>query len=139
MYRAAGLHPVPAPLRDDPHWLTVADRPLPTLVRTDDLRGTIHNHTTASDGAHTLREMCDGARERGLGYFGVCDHSRSLQIAHGLSVEELDDQIERVRQLNADYRVGGRRLPRVRRLRGGHPVGRHDGLPRRRAGPASTW
>ena len=103
VYRAAGLHPVPAPLRDDPHWLSVADEPLPALVRTADLRGTVHNHTTASDGAHTLREMCDGARERGLGYFGVCDHSRSLQIAHGLSLPEMEDQIARVEALNQTY------------------------------------
>ncbi|MBC11752.1 MAG: DNA polymerase/3'-5' exonuclease PolX [Rhodothermaceae bacterium] len=103
VYTAAGLHPIPAPLRDDPHWLTVAREPLPTLVRTGDLRGTIHNHTTASDGAHTLREMCDAARERGLTYFGVCDHSRSLQIAHGLSLDEMEEQIARVDALNAAY------------------------------------
>ncbi len=108
IYAAAGLQPITAPLRDDPHWLTVAaEGPLPTLVRTADLQGTIHNHTTASDGAHTLREMCDAARERGLTYFGVCDHSRSLQIAHGLSIEELDQQGEAVRQLNADYAAEG--------------------------------
>ena len=107
VYRAAGLHPVPAPLRDDPAWLAAATGPVPELVRTADLRGTIHNHTTASDGAHSLREMCEGARARGLGYFGVCDHSRSLQIAHGLSIAELDAQIEAVRQLNADYAAEG--------------------------------
>jgi DNA polymerase (family 10) len=108
VYEAAGLHPIPAPLRDDPHWLGVAESgPLPTLVRTADLRGTIHNHTTASDGAHSLREMCDAARERGLGYFGVCDHSRSLQIAHGLSLDEMEEQIRRVERLNADYAAEG--------------------------------
>ena len=107
VYRAAGLHPVLAPLRDDPYWLTAAADPLPELVRTADLRGTIHNHTTASDGAHTLREMCDAARARGLGYFGVCDHSRSLQIAHGLSIDQLNEQVQAVAQLNADYQAEG--------------------------------
>ncbi len=105
VYRAAGLSPIPAPLRDDPHWLSAGEPP--QLVRSADLRGTIHNHTTASDGAHTLREMCDAALARGLSYFGVCDHSRSLQIAHGLSIEDLDAQIEAVRQLNADYAADG--------------------------------
>ncbi|WP_420456824.1 helix-hairpin-helix domain-containing protein [Rubrivirga sp.] len=105
VYRAAGLPTIPAPLRDDPHWLT-ADA-IPTLVRTADLRGTIHNHTTASDGAHTLREMCDAARERGLTYFGVCDHSRSLQIAHGLSLDAMDEQIRRVETLNETYAAEG--------------------------------
>ena len=108
IYKAAGLEPVPAPLRDDPHWLGVAEASgLPRLVRLEDLRGTIHNHTTASDGAHSLRRMCDAARERGLGYFGVCDHSRSLQIAHGLSLDEMEEQIRRVEALDADYRAEG--------------------------------
>ena len=107
VYQSLGLSPIPAPLRDDPHWLTVADRPVPELLKSSDLRGTIHNHTTASDGAHSLREMCEAARERGLTYFGVCDHSRSLQIAHGLSIGELDAQIEAVRQLNEEYRAEG--------------------------------
>ena len=107
LYQEAGLVPIPAPLRDDPYWLTVADAPLPALVRTADLQGTIHNHTTASDGAHSLREMCDAARARGLHYFGVCDHSRSLQIAHGLSIDALDAQLGDVRQLNAAYAAEG--------------------------------
>ena len=105
VYRAAGLTPIPAPLRDDAHWLETGDRP--ALVRTDDLRGTIHNHTTASDGTASLREMCDAARERGLGYFGVCDHSRSLQIAHGLSVEAVLRQVEEVAALNEAYQAEG--------------------------------
>ena len=108
VYRAAGLALVPAPLRDDAHWLEVAGRGgLPTLLKTGDLQGTIHNHTTASDGTATLREMCDAARARGLSYFGVCDHSRSLQIAHGLSVEALLAQVEEVARLNDDYRAEG--------------------------------
>ncbi len=108
VYEAAGLSPIPPPLRDEHDWLSLAaSGALPTLVRTADLRGTIHNHTTASDGTNTLREMCDAARARGLGYFGVCDHSRSLQIAHGLSIPELEAQIEAVARLNEDYRAEG--------------------------------
>ena len=105
VYRAAGVAPLPAPLRDDPYWLESGDRP--ALLTTADLRGTVHNHTTASDGTASLREMCDAARERGLSYFGVCDHSRSLQIAHGLSVEALLAQVEEVAALNEAYRAEG--------------------------------
>ncbi|MDT0632889.1 helix-hairpin-helix domain-containing protein [Rubrivirga litoralis] len=105
VYRAAGVEPIPAPLRDDPHWLDSGDRP--ALLTSADLRGTVHNHTTASDGSATLREMCDAARERGLGYFGVCDHSRSLQIAHGLSVDAVLGQVEEVARLNDDYAAEG--------------------------------
>ncbi|MEM0963833.1 MAG: helix-hairpin-helix domain-containing protein [Bacteroidota bacterium] len=105
IYDAAGVAPLAPPLRDDPYWLESGARP--TLVRTADQQGTIHNHTTASDGAYTLREMCDAARQRGLHYFGVCDHSRSLQIAHGLSIDALRQQITDVRQLTETYRDEG--------------------------------
>ncbi|MEM6288328.1 MAG: helix-hairpin-helix domain-containing protein, partial [Bacteroidota bacterium] len=108
IYEAAGLAPIPAPLRDDPHWIEVAaSGSLPELIRTSDLRGTIHNHTTASDGTASLREMCEAARARGLTYFGVCDHSRSLQIAHGLSVDDLLVQIDEVAEVNREYAEAG--------------------------------
>ena len=105
VYRAAGVEPLAPPLRDDPHWLASGERP--ALVRSADLRGTIHNHTTASDGAHTLDQMCAATRERGLGYFGVCDHSRSLQIAHGLSLDDLAQQRRDVDALNRRFAAEG--------------------------------
>ena len=108
VYARAGLSPVPAPLREGADELArAADGSLPDLVAVGDLRGTVHNHSTWSDGAHTLREMADAARARGLGYFGVCDHSRSLQIAHGLSVAQLEAQREEVDALNAEYADAG--------------------------------
>ena len=108
VYAAAGLSPIPPPLQEDDRWLAAAaDGALPDLVTLASIRGTVHNHTTASDGAHSLREMCDAARAKGWEYFGVCDHSQSLKVAHGLSERELAEQIEAVAQLNADYAAEG--------------------------------
>ena len=101
VYTAAGGIPaLPPPLQEDDRWLGT---PPPDLVTMDDLRGTVHNHTTASDGAHSLSAMCEAARARGWSYFGVCDHSQSLQVAHGLSPAEVEAQIEEVEALNDDY------------------------------------
>jgi DNA polymerase (family 10) len=102
VYAAAGLQPIPPPLRDDDWFAEAEAGTLPTLLKTADLRGTVHNHTTASDGAHTLREMAEAARARGLEYFGVCDHSQSLKIAHGLTPAELEAQIADVAALNRE-------------------------------------
>ncbi len=102
IYTAAGLSPIPPPLRDDDWFAEAEAGTLPVLIQHDDLRGTIHNHTTASDGAHTLREMAEATHARGLSYFGVCDHSQSLKIANGLSPERLEAQIADVAAFNAE-------------------------------------
>jgi len=73
------------------------------LITVEDLHGTIHNHTTASDGAHSLRDMAEAARERGLSYIGICDHSQSLTVASGLSPDEVRTQFEAIDALNAEY------------------------------------
>ncbi len=73
------------------------------LIEVGDLKGSLHNHSTYSDGAHSLSEMADAARAMGLSYFGICDHSRSLKIAHGLPVEEVYRQQEEIRALNERY------------------------------------
>ena len=101
IYAAAGLARIPPPLRDDDWFAEAQARTLPDLIRVEDLRGTVHNHTTASDGAHTLDEMAQAAADLGLDYFGVCDHSQSLKIAHGLTPAELEQQIKDVAAYNA--------------------------------------
>lgn len=108
IYEHAGLGWVPPELREGTGELeAAASGALPDLVTLDDLHGTIHNHSTYSDGAHTLRQMAEAARALGLEYFGVCDHSRSLAIANGLSIERLRTQGDEVRTLNAEFATDG--------------------------------
>lgn len=108
VFSAAGLAFISPALREgDGEIEAAAEGRLPRLVTVADLRGSLHNHSTWSDGAHSVREMAEAARARGLEYFGLCDHSRSLQVANGLSVERLLAQIAEVRALNAEYAAGG--------------------------------
>jgi DNA polymerase (family 10) len=74
---------------------------LPRLVEQDNLRGTFHNHTTESDGRSSLAEMVEAARELGLSYLGIADHSRSSFQANGLDEKRLLTQSETIRTLNA--------------------------------------
>jgi DNA polymerase (family 10) len=74
---------------------------LPRLVEWTQLRGTFHCHTNASDGRNTLAEMAGEARELGLEYLGIADHSKSSFQANGLSEERLGEQIEQIARLNA--------------------------------------
>ena len=104
VYTEAGLDFIPPELREGRGELdAAAAHTLPTLIDEDDLQGTLHNHSTYSDGAHTIREMADGARAMGLSYFGICDHSQSLTVASGLSPERVRAQQQEIAQLNEEY------------------------------------
>ncbi|MEO0448067.1 MAG: PHP domain-containing protein, partial [Verrucomicrobiota bacterium] len=66
-------------------------------------RGAFHNHTTASDGKHTLEQMAEAAQELGLQYLGISDHSQSSVQANGLNAERLEQQIAEIALLNKGF------------------------------------
>ncbi|PWU01068.1 MAG: DNA polymerase III, partial [Terriglobia bacterium] len=81
---------------------------LPRLVTLKDIRGELHAHSTSSDGAHSIEQMAEAARSRGYEYIGMTDHSPSLKIANGVTVEDLWKQIRFIDKLNA--RLSGIRV-----------------------------
>jgi DNA polymerase (family X) len=73
---------------------------LPYLVTGNDIRGELHAHSTSSDGSHSIEQMAEAARDQGYAYIGITDHSQSLKIARGVTVEDLRKQIRFVDRLN---------------------------------------
>ena len=111
LYSALGLQYLPPELREGLGEVGVAARgSVPSLVTYDDLRGTFHCHTTASDGKSTLLEMAEAARHRGWGYLGIADHSRTAAYAGGLDAEALLAQAAEIERLNSSGATGGVRL-----------------------------
>jgi DNA polymerase (family 10) len=72
------------------------------LVTQADLLGVLHVHTTYSDGLHTLRQMCERARDLGYQYIGITDHSQSAFYANGLKPDRLLQQWDEIDALNAE-------------------------------------
>ena len=104
LYTALGLDYVEPELREDRGEFAAAEaHTLPDLIAPENLRGTFHNHTTASDGRSTLAEMAEAAQELGLQYLGIADHSKSSVQAHGLETDRLLAQIAEIKALNETF------------------------------------
>jgi DNA polymerase (family 10) len=75
---------------------------LPTLLENSDLRGILHNHSTYSDGKHTLRQMAEHCKALGYDYLGISDHSRTASYAGGLEIEKVAKQQAEIDALNQE-------------------------------------
>jgi DNA polymerase (family 10) len=102
IYRALELDPVPPELREDRGEIdAAAEHRLPALIEWSNLRGIFHCHTTASDGRASLEDMVAAAKDLGLEYFGIADHSKASFQANGLDEKRLAAQVARIAELNA--------------------------------------
>ena len=105
LYRAVDLDFIPPELRENWGEFEAAEKhSLPKLIEKENLRGTFHCHTTASDGHNSVEEMAAAAQELGLEYLGIADHSRSSIQAHGIDETKLRSQIATIRKLNKNFR-----------------------------------
>jgi DNA polymerase (family 10) len=101
VYRRLGLLWVPPELREDSGEIEAArDGCLPSLVTVADIRGDLHCHSNWSDGTASIEEMWAAARARGYAYLALTDHSQSLGIAHGLTVDRLREQRAIIEAIN---------------------------------------
>ncbi len=73
---------------------------LPSLITHKSIRGIFHNHTTWSDGSASIEMMALTAKDFGLEYIGISDHSKSAVYAGGLNEEELSEQMDEIDRLN---------------------------------------
>ncbi|HEY3663442.1 MAG TPA: DNA polymerase/3'-5' exonuclease PolX [Chthoniobacterales bacterium] len=104
LYRALDLDFIPPELRENSGEIeAAADGRLPRLLEPENLRGTFHCHTSASDGRNSLEEMAEAAQELGLQYLGIADHSRSSIQAGGLDRARLRTQVAAIRKLNKAF------------------------------------
>jgi DNA polymerase (family 10) len=113
IYSALGLDWVAPELRELRGEIeAAAARTLPRLVDRVDLRGDLHMHTTETDGKDDIRAMAAAARDAGLEYIAITDHSQSLAMANGLDERRALEHAARVRAIDAEG-VGVRLLAGV--------------------------
>jgi DNA polymerase (family 10) len=100
IYESVGLPYFAPELREGLFEFELAQAGLPKLVEMSDLRGILHNHSTYSDGKHTLEQMALACRDLGYEYLGISDHSQSAFYANGLTVDRIQRQHEEIDRLN---------------------------------------
>jgi len=103
VFSKAGLPYIEPELREGIFEFKLAETgKMPELVEWKDLKGSLHNHSTWSDGVHSLEQMALFCRdELKLQYLGICDHSKSAFYAKGLSEERVLAQHQEINQLNS--------------------------------------
>jgi DNA polymerase (family 10) len=105
LYTALSLPFIPSELREGYRELKLAEENRLTELITDKaIQGSFHNHSTYSDGQHTLEAMTRACMELGYSYFGISDHSKSAFYANGLNEERVIKQHAEIDALNASLK-----------------------------------
>ncbi|WP_291723065.1 DNA polymerase/3'-5' exonuclease PolX [Bernardetia sp.] len=113
IYKKIGAKFIPAPLRNgrennNSEWKWIKENSQSELLELQDLKGTIHNHSTYSDGQNSIEQMALAAQELGHSYLVISDHSQSAFYANGLNKERVEKQWEEIEILNqklAPFRI----------------------------------
>ncbi len=107
IYNALGMDWIPPELRENCGEIEAAEKhTLPHLVTLADIRGDVHMHTVATDGANTIREMAEAAIARGLQFIAITDHSKNLAMTGGLDDERALAHVRAIREV--DHALEGR-------------------------------
>src|ERR1039458_7157389 len=102
MFEKLGLHYIPPEMREDKGEVALAEKgPLPRLIEWTDLKGSLHNHSTWSDGHQRPEEIAKAMSELGLAYWGITDHSKSSFQANGLDPARVRQQLKEIASINA--------------------------------------
>jgi DNA polymerase (family 10) len=101
IFQRLDLSFIPPEMREDMGEIALAQKgPLPRLLEWSDLKGSLHNHSTWSDGHQRPEEIAKAMRELGLAYWGITDHSKASFQANGLDPARVRQQLVEIRQLN---------------------------------------
>jgi DNA polymerase (family 10) len=96
-----GMDWIEPELREDRGEIEAAQKgKLPKLIQEPEIKGDLHVHSKWSDGTSSIEEIAKAAQKRGYQYVALCDHSKSLRIAHGLDETRLLKQIDEIDRIN---------------------------------------
>jgi DNA polymerase (family 10) len=108
IFAKLGLPFIPPELREDRGEFAAGDNNnLPRLVEWTDLKGSLHNHSTWSDGHQRPGDIARSMIDLGLAYWAVTDHSKSSFQANGLDAARIREQLKEINAVNAQLEKDG--------------------------------
>jgi len=103
VYETLGLPWVPPELREDRGEVQAAKaNKLPKLIQVKDIKADLQTHSTWSDGKLSMLEMARAAAKRGMKVIAFTDHSVSLGVTGGLSMDDHKKQAAEIRKIQKE-------------------------------------
>src|SRR5688572_12770899 len=100
VYETLGLPWIPPELREDRGELQAAKAgKLPKLIELKHIKADLQTHSTWSDGALSMLEMARAAAKRGIKVIAFTDHSVSLGVTQGLTMEDHKQQAAEIKKI----------------------------------------
>ncbi|MBI5297323.1 MAG: DNA polymerase/3'-5' exonuclease PolX [Chloroflexi bacterium] len=100
VYETLGLPWIPPELREDRGEVAAAKAgKLPKLIEVKDIKADLQTHSTWSDGKLTMLEMARAAAKRGMQVIAFTDHSVSLGVTGGLSMDDHKKQAAEIKKI----------------------------------------
>lgn len=101
IYKKLGVDCMPPEMRENTGELEKASgHKLPKIIEYNSLRGDLQVQTNWTDGTHSIEEMAKAAKEAGLEYIAITDHTKNLAMTHGLNEKRLLEQKKYIEKLN---------------------------------------
>jgi DNA polymerase (family X) len=111
IYKKLGLEWIPPEMRENKGEIELAkkgkenkdkskENQISQLVGYSDLKGDLQVHTNNTDGKMSIEEMAHYAKEFGLDYIAITDHTKSLKITRGLDEEQILNQANKITEIN---------------------------------------
>ncbi len=103
VYKTLGLPWIPPELREDRGEVQAAKaNKLPKLIEVKDIKADLQVHSTYSDGKLSMLEMARAAARRGIKVIAFTDHSVSLGVTGGLSIEKHKKQAAEIKKIQKE-------------------------------------
>src|SRR5215216_7703792 len=100
VYKTLGLPWIPPELREDRGEIEAAQKDkLPKLIEVKNIKADLQTHSNYSDGKLTMLEMAKAAAKRGIKVIAFTDHSASLGVTGGLTIERHKQQAAEIKKI----------------------------------------